>query len=521
MSQIKVHLIILTLWFALLSQLNTILPGSDNLEMFTFIYLIGMSIAMFLLPGLAEQGLVLSTIVAQFLYVFNYLTWGALIGTNEPYLFVIGLVLVQVTLMLMRWVSLPLVKFDQAAENFIFDSKQSNLLNAVEGEEEINHELYRARRFERSFSIVYCEIPDTATSEKDALKTDFVNWQITKDFKRRYTQVQLVKLLSSIIYKSDILVEYRNGIVVGLPETNADDAKIFINRLGLLVKDNFEVTPIVGTATFPEEGLIYDDLVKYAYQNAASWDYNDVMGMGGSSDLGKRLGELMVDTDERLKIERTAEWVNKMPTPSPVARKSYQAIKRSMDIAAVLIVLPLILPVMAMIAALIYLDDGDNIFYMQPRTGLGGKRFHMYKFRTMYVGVKSVPPTQVVMADGSVRYMWPEKTEHDPRITRIGRFLRKSSLDELPQLLNVLKGDMSLVGPRPTTWSLDMYTSHQTERLAIRPGITGLWQVSARETTNFDERLLWDMKYIEKCNMWLDIQIIFQTVTKVFQKAGV
>ncbi len=521
MSQIKVHLIILTLWFAVISQINTLLPSGNSLEMFTFAYLIGMSVAMFLLPGLAYQGLAISTIVAQFLYIFNYLTWGAIVGTNAPYLFVVGMVLVQVTLMLMRWVSLPLVKFDQAAENFIFDKNQSSLLNTIDGEEHINHELYRARRFERAFSVVYCEIPELPGADDNKLRTDFVSWQITKDFKRRYKQVQVVKLITSIIYKSDVLVEYRNGIVVGLPETNVEDAKIFINRLGLLVKDNFEVSPIIGAATFPDEGLIYEDLVKSAHSKAETWNYDDIMGMGGHSSLGKRQGELMVDADERLKIERTAEWVNKMPTPSPVARKSYQAIKRSIDIAAVLFVLPLILPVMALIAMLIYLDDGDNIFYMQPRTGFGGKRFHMYKFRTMYVGVKSVPPTQVVMADGSVRYMWPEKVEDDPRITRIGRFLRKTSLDELPQLLNVLRGDMSLVGPRPTTWNLDMYTSHQTERLAIRPGITGLWQVSARETTNFDERLLWDMKYIEKCNLWLDVQIIFQTLTKVFQKAGV
>jgi len=183
-------------------------------------------------------------------------------------------------------------------------------------------------------------------------------------------------------------------------------------------------------------------------------------------------------------------------------------------------VAPLMLPVMLLIALAIKLDDGGPIFYMQGRTGHAGHRFKMFKFRTMIVNAKPIPPTLVVLPNGKKQYTWPDKSKHDPRITRVGRFLRKSSLDEIPQILNVIRGDMSIVGPRPTTWELDKYTLHQTERLTVRPGITGLWQVSARESTNFDERLLWDMKYIQKMSLLLDAQIIWRTVASVFQKKG-
>jgi lipopolysaccharide/colanic/teichoic acid biosynthesis glycosyltransferase len=173
------------------------------------------------------------------------------------------------------------------------------------------------------------------------------------------------------------------------------------------------------------------------------------------------------------------------------------------------------------VALAIYLDDGAPVFYMQDRTGFGGKRFRMYKFRTMIVNAPTLPATKVVTEDGHEINAWPDKEKDDPRITRVGRFLRKTSLDEIPQIFNVLWGDMSLVGPRPTTWDVSMYTLHQTERLTVAPGLTGLWQVSARESKNPDERLLWDLKYVEKMSFWLDIQILWRTVMQVVDKGGV
>jgi lipopolysaccharide/colanic/teichoic acid biosynthesis glycosyltransferase len=177
-------------------------------------------------------------------------------------------------------------------------------------------------------------------------------------------------------------------------------------------------------------------------------------------------------------------------------------------------------PVIAGVALLIYLDDHGPIFYTQLRTGHRGRRFKIYKFRTMKVNAPAVPAQIVQGPNGKTQYLWPAKVKNDPRITRVGKVLRKTSLDELPQLINVLMGDMSFVGPRPTSWELSMYTLHQTERLTVQPGITGLWQVCARETQNFDERLLWDMKYIEKMSLSLDLQILWRTVSQVFQKKG-
>ena len=116
---------------------------------------------------------------------------------------------------------------------------------------------------------------------------------------------------------------------------------------------------------------------------------------------------------------------------------------------------------------------------------------------------------------------WPDfKITNDPRITRIGRILRKTSLDELPQLLNVLKGEMSLVGPRPTSFSAETYQLWQTERLDVVPGLTGLWQIVGRGSTEFDERLRLDIAYIERRCLMLDIEILIRTITAVFEQRG-
>ena len=112
------------------------------------------------------------------------------------------------------------------------------------------------------------------------------------------------------------------------------------------------------------------------------------------------------------------------------------------------------------------------------------------------------------------------KLKHDPRVTRIGHIIRKTSLDELPQLWNVLIGDMSLVGPRPTSFGIEKYSLKHTQRLGVRPGITGLWQIYDRGNTNFDARLIWDTKYIEKMCFWLDARIMIHTFGSVFRGRG-
>ena len=148
-------------------------------------------------------------------------------------------------------------------------------------------------------------------------------------------------------------------------------------------------------------------------------------------------------------------------------------------------------------------SDGSIPFHW--RTGQGGIRFRMFKFRTMFTNAEDLKEDYLHLN----QLTWPDfKISDDPRVTRVGHLLRKTSLDELPQLLNVLKGDMSLVGPRPTSFDASTYDLWHTERLEVMPGITGLWQISGRGDVDFDERLRMDVEYIERQSIWLDLWII-------------
>lgn len=198
-------------------------------------------------------------------------------------------------------------------------------------------------------------------------------------------------------------------------------------------------------------------------------------------------------------------------------RKHYRIAKRIFDVALCLLGLPFILPVMGICAALIWLNNPGPILFRQQRTGKGGQRFTMYKFRTMVTNAEELKREYAHLNE----LTWPDfKITDDPRVTRIGRFLRKTSLDELPQVFNVLKGEMSLVGPRPTSFDVSTYSLWHTERLEVLPGITGLWQVSGRSDLDFDDRLRLDIEYIEQQSLWLDIQILLRTVTTVFSQKG-
>lgn len=198
-------------------------------------------------------------------------------------------------------------------------------------------------------------------------------------------------------------------------------------------------------------------------------------------------------------------------------RPGYELAKRIMDVSLCLLVLPFLLPLFLLCALLIWLDDPGPIFFKQLRTGKGGVRFRMYKFRTMVTNAEELKQKYAHLNE----LTWPDfKMTNDPRVTRIGRILRKTSLDELPQIINVIKGDMSLVGPRPTSFDVSTYSLRHTERLEVLPGITGLWQISGRSDIDFDQRLLLDIEYIERRSLWFDIQILFRTVIAVFKQEG-
>jgi lipopolysaccharide/colanic/teichoic acid biosynthesis glycosyltransferase len=155
--------------------------------------------------------------------------------------------------------------------------------------------------------------------------------------------------------------------------------------------------------------------------------------------------------------------------------------------------------------------------FKQLRTGKGGRRFYMYKFRTMVPEAEELKSQYAHLNE----LQWPDfKITDDPRITQMGKFLRRTSLDELPQLFNVLKGEMSLVGPRPTSFGPETYKLWHTSRLDVMPGMTGLWQIVGRAELEFDDRLRLDIAYIERASLWFDIVILFRTLAAVFQSRG-
>jgi lipopolysaccharide/colanic/teichoic acid biosynthesis glycosyltransferase len=198
-------------------------------------------------------------------------------------------------------------------------------------------------------------------------------------------------------------------------------------------------------------------------------------------------------------------------------RKGYTLAKRLLDVTVSMALLPFVLPVMAVCAALIWIENPGPVMFSRMRTGRGGKPFKMFKFRTMVTNAEELKEKYAHLNE----HTWPDfKITNDPRVTRVGRILRKTSLDELPQIFNVLRGDMSLVGPRPTSFAVSTYSLWHTERLEVLPGITGLWQVSGRAEIDFDERIRLDVEYIEKQCMWLDLKILFNTLFVVFKSHG-
>jgi len=213
------------------------------------------------------------------------------------------------------------------------------------------------------------------------------------------------------------------------------------------------------------------------------------------------------------------EWINKFdPQKHTITGDTYLVTKRIMDITLVLLSMPLWLPLMGLVALAISITSpGAPVIFKQCRTGKGGNRFNMYKFRTMVPNAEQLKSKYAHLNE----LQWPDfKITNDPRITPLGKFLRKTSLDEIPQLINVMRGEMSLVGPRPTSFGPETYKLWHTHRLVVKPGITGLWQVFGRAKLEFDDRLRLDIAYIERASLRLDIYILILTVLAVFQQRG-
>lgn len=185
----------------------------------------------------------------------------------------------------------------------------------------------------------------------------------------------------------------------------------------------------------------------------------------------------------------------------------YKYIKRALDILFSLTLLILGLIPLLIVALIIKIDSPGEALFKQERLGLGGKTFKIYKFRSMCVGAEKT---------GSGVY----SGKNDARVTRVGKIIRATSIDELPQLINILKGEMSFIGPRPTLtyhpWKLEEYTDFQKRRFEVRPGVTGLAQINGRKDIPWDRRIEYDVEYVDNMSFMLDFKILLKTIVKVF-----
>lgn len=244
-----------------------------------------------------------------------------------------------------------------------------------------------------------------------------------------------------------------------------------------------------------------------------------------AAKLGNSIGEsiqnlALIGQPPRLPAALMQQLAAPAPVKTQVPGFYANRLKRFGDIVFSFLALMLAAPVIAVLGLALWLESG-NPFYTQLRLGQGGRHFRMYKLRTMVKGADQRLEA-CLAADPALRAEWDstQKLRNDPRVTRVGWFIRKTSLDELPQLLNVLRGDMSLIGPRPMLPDqLPLYLNPNAY-LALRPGITGLWQVTARNDQAFDVRAIIDQSYFERLSFWLDLRIFLATFRAVARGTG-
>lgn len=198
--------------------------------------------------------------------------------------------------------------------------------------------------------------------------------------------------------------------------------------------------------------------------------------------------------------------------------KVYKGVKRFSDIALSTLALVGLSPLFLLTAIAIMLEDGGSPFFVQERMGKDMKPFRFYKFRSMHVGADKRLGELLKDNEQSGHAF---KIKDDPRITRVGKFIRKHSIDELPQLFNIIKGDMSIVGPRPIlTWQMEEADWYDRQRLIVRPGLTCYWQISGRSNIPWEEWVELDLDYIEDMSLWTDIRMIAKTIPAIFRGEG-
>jgi len=196
-------------------------------------------------------------------------------------------------------------------------------------------------------------------------------------------------------------------------------------------------------------------------------------------------------------------------------KRAYEFIKRAMDVICSLIGLIVLLPILLLVSVFIKIESKGSVIFSQERVGMNGKIFEMYKFRSMVVDAETLKESLIKQNERRSSPMF--KMKNDPRITKVGKFIRKTSIDELLQLVNILKGDMSIVGPRPSLpKEVEKFEGWMIKRLNVKPGLTCYWQVAGRNDIEFREWMKLDVRYVEERNIIIDAKLIFKTFFVLF-----
>ena len=197
----------------------------------------------------------------------------------------------------------------------------------------------------------------------------------------------------------------------------------------------------------------------------------------------------------------------------------YLRVKRILDVVISALALLLLWPLMLLIALAVKIESKGSVIYVHERVGYHYRPCNIYKFRTMYMDADELKNS--FTAEQQLEWNQNYKLENDPRITRVGMILRRSSADELPQLVNVLKGDLSLIGPRPVVAEeLERYGENKDKFLSVKPGLSGYWQAYARNECSYEQRMRMELEYVDKANLWWDIRIFFATIGTVLRGKG-
>ncbi len=517
-NYLKVLSLVVVLWYTLIFNIERVDRNDESLinlsnDLYLTVIIIGIAILAF--PNLGQMRFPI-----VYIGFLLFIQGNHIISSWHPLSIDILLTeaaIIGITLFLMRHLSLHLQNVEEGLHQVVLADETAHVLSYEEAIKQSTEELHELGQLNRPMSVIYCTLSSDDSSFLNLTTAEeILNWNMQQMFEVRTRQVDLGRRIMALTRVGDIIFEHRNGIIACLVEIDREEAEQFLYRLYHFVNHQ-EWTLWAGIAMYPDDAENIEDLLKIATNTLQVYERENV---DDELNEGYFTGDVRVGMQKRLEIERSSTWVSQMAYQSPTARTIYRPAKRLMDIMVSGGLLLALSPLFLVIATLIYLNDKRPIFFTQERVGRGGKSFKMYKFRSMYRNAPALEPVLVELPDGSVRMDWPEKVENDPRIIPIGRSLRKWSIDELPQLWNVFRGHMSLIGPRPSSWALEKHTLLQTSRLTVKPGITGLWQVSARDSKNFDERVLWDMKYAQKMGLWLDFQILLRTFMAVIRKTG-